>query len=153
MKCNCSWYIQFKKINAIVVITKVSATHTNGCNPSPKEKLSVIQRSTQSKAIDPVVFSHLICLRRSMNQRLPTRPVRSIIKDAFPVSMHLSCNAVIFLRDKVERLCLDHSTLGESYVNVSQSIKPDQWMQGLNNCIDDRAHHQSINIWIPLWIS
>jgi len=59
------------------------------------------------------------------------------MKDAFPNSMHLSCNAVIFLRDKVERLCLDHSTLGESYVNVSQSIMPDQWMQELNNCMDD----------------
>ena len=132
-----------------VKIIRVSAYHTDTCAPASKEKIAIIPSSTKSKSIDPVVFVHLMYLRNATEQRLSTKLIRAVIKNALPDSWYLSSQGVLNIREKIERLTKDSSSLGGSIdVDAATSaMTPEQWMSDLNTCLDDNvsAIHKSLD--------
>ena len=60
LKCGCDWNISFATDATSVTITNVSLAHTNGCNPSRKEKLTLVTKSTKPKEIDTKVYADLL---------------------------------------------------------------------------------------------
>ena len=139
MKCNCNWFISFvREVKDMVRITKISPTHTNGCKPSAKEMLAVVPRSTQPRKIDPKILLHLVLCRSRRNVRLSSDFIRSELQLALPNSMYVSANAILYLKDKIEKLFKEKAYVGENgYEALKAAIEPEQWLSGLNSCLDE----------------
>ena len=164
MKCDCTWFIKFKPVieksttsnlssatttdgNLTnvqqckrVMITEISNMHNH--ETSPQEKLTVAPKSTKTKKIDPIVFVQLVHIRITLNHRLPTRLIRSFLRDALPNSMYMSPKFLINVRSRIEKLAQDPSVVETDNISVeslTQLLKPTNWMPELHNILSENV--------------
>ena len=138
LKCGCEWNVSYTSLkNGLVMITNHFLTHTNGCEPTMKQKLSLVTKSTKPKDLDPKLVCELLHWRRVMKKRLPTSVIRAILKQSFPNTMHLSNMFLINVRNKIESLNVDDTKISDTYSQVDEFLLPTQWMSELNDCLDE----------------
>jgi hypothetical protein len=138
LKCDCEWSVSYTSLqDGLVMITNNFLTHTNGCKPTMKQKLTLVPKSTKPKELDPKLMFELLYWRRVMKKRLPTSVIRAILKQSFPSTMHLSNMFLINVRNKIESLNMDDTSISDTYSQVDEFLLPTQWIFELNDCLDE----------------
>lgn len=149
MKCDCKWYIKYKyvveesnslNVDKKVIITEISSMHNH--KPTSQEKLTIVPKSTKHKEIDPIVFLHLLQIRKNLNHRLPTRLIRSFLQPAVPNSMYLSPKHILNVRSRLELLLKDPSVIETEHLtldSITNLLKPTLWLPELQDILHDNV--------------
>ena len=129
LKCGCGWGVRGKwdwksKEYVIQVEPEKNLLHTNGCNPTPAQKLISITKRTKGK-IQRIPLDVLEDIKVMFEEAQPISYIRARIRNRIPLHIRTDARWFMNLRVRLEREKLaEKQPNSDSHADASNDVVP-----------------------------